>query len=284
MDEKFKYEGIRIMKKILSVIILMMLTINVSYSQDKYSQDYLQNHKHFAIMNPLTESIAEHIIKSSLQKETGGKYKVKFDGYTTSSMKKGIFKNLEITGENIVSEDIPIPYVHLKSISNYNYVDYTKDPIEFKSDMKFSYDMQLSAESINKALQDKDYKKILDKVNNIAYPLFQITSVSTKIQNNQLYILTGYNFPIAPIKKDRVFVASSAFTVKDGKIRAGNIKLDSAYGNLSLSKVANLLNLVNPLEFTLALLNTENCRANVENVNIVDNKVKIDGKIFVKGD
>ena len=45
-----------------------------------------------------------------------------------------------------------------------------------------------------------------------------------------------------------------------------------------------MLNLLNPLEFTMQLLETKECRANVENVNIVDNKVKVDGKIFIKGD
>lgn len=60
--------------------------------------------------------------------------------------------------------------------------------------------------------------------------------------------------------------------------------MNSAYGNISLNKVANMLNLLNPLEFTLARLESKECDANVENVNIVDNKVKIDGKIIVKGD
>ena len=272
------------MKKILLSFILLLLAVNAGYCADRYSKDYLQNHKHFAIMNPVSESIAEHIIKSSLKKETGGKYKVKFEGYTTSSMRKGIFKNLEITGENIVSEGIPIPYLYLKSLTDYNYVDYTKDPVEFKSDMQFSYEMLLSEESMNTALQHKDYKKVLDKVNNLAYPLFQITKVNTKIQNNQIYILTEYSFPIASGAKVRVFVASTSFIVQEGKIRAGNIKLNSAYGNLSLAKVANLLNLVNPLEFTLSLLDTGKCDGKIQDINIVDNKIKIDGKIFVKGD
>ena len=272
------------MKKILLSFILMLLTINLGFCQDRYSKDYLQNRKHFAILNPITESIGEHIIKSSLEKETGGNYNVKLEGYTTSSMKKGIFKNLEITGENIVSEEIPIPYLYLKSLKDYNFVDYTKNPVEFKSDMEFKYEMLLSEDSMNKALQHKDYKKVLDRVNNIAYPLFQITGVSTKIQNNQIYILTEYSFPIAFGTKVRVFVASSSFVVEGGKIRAGNIKLNSAYGNLSLEKVANLINLVNPLEFTLSLLDTGKCEGKLESINIVDNKIKIDGKIYVKGD
>ena len=194
------------MKKILLVFILMLFAVNTGFAADKYSKDYLQNHRHFAIMNPIAESMAEHIIKSSLKKETGGKYKVKFDGYTVSSMKKGIFKNLEITGTDIVSEGITIPYVHLKSLTDYNYVDYTKDPVEFKSDMKFQYEMMLSDESMNTALKHSNYKAVLDNINNIAYPMFEVKGVSTKIMNNQLYILTEYNFPIAPSPKNKVFL------------------------------------------------------------------------------
>ena len=272
------------MKKFVLTLILMLLTSGMSFSADKYSADYLKSHKHFAIMNPMAESIAERVIKSSLKAETGGKYKVKFEGYTLSSMKKGIFKNLEITGTDVVSAGITIPYVHLKTLSDYNYVDYTKNPVEFKSDMQFQYDMLLSDESLNTALKNGNYQTILDNINKIAYPMFQVKGVSTKIMNNQLYIMTEYNFPIAPSPKNKVFVASSDFVVKNGKIRAANVKLNSAYGNLSLNKVANMLNLLNPLEFTMQLLETKNCEASIENVNIVDNKVKVDGKIFVKGD
>lgn len=272
------------MKKILSLLILFILTSNITFAVDKYSQEYLKNTKHFSPMKPIAESIAEHCIKSSLKKEAKGKYKVNFKGYTLSSMKKGIFKGLEITGEDLMVEDISVPYVHLKSLSDYNYVDYTQDPVIYKSNMTFAYKLLLSEESMNTALKRKEYQNVLNTVNNIAYPLFQITGVSTKIRNNRIYILTYYNFPIAPAAKDKVFVASSDFKVKNGKIKAVNVKMDSAYGNISLDKVANLFNLLNPLEFTVESLDSEQCNANIENVNIVDNKVQIDGKIFVKGD
>ena len=35
-------------------------------------------------------------------------FKVKFDGYTLSSMKQGVFKNLELTGEDFKIDDIVI--------------------------------------------------------------------------------------------------------------------------------------------------------------------------------
>ena len=275
------------MKKILLLMfmsVFMSAGIAGASENDKFSADYLKNHKHFAIMNPVAESIAEHSIKRSLKKETGADFKVKFDGYTLSSMKKGIFKNLEITGEDVPVEGIVLPYVNLKTATDYNYIDYTKDPVVFKSDMTFTYEIDLSEESMNTALKHTDYQKVLNKVNDIAYPLFQIKGVSTRIRNNRIYILTEYNFPIAPSSKNRVFVSSSDFKVQDGQIQAANVKVDSVYGNLSTSKVANLINLLNPLDFTLKLLDTKKCNAKLENVNIVDNKVQINGKIFVEGD
>ena len=272
------------MKKILSLIILLGLSCGMSFAADKYSEDYLKNHKHIAIMNPIAEGIVEHSIKSALKKETKSNFKVKFSGYTLSSMKKGIFKELELTGKDVQVDEITIPYVHLKSLSDYNYVDYTKDPIVFKSDMTYAYDMLLSETSLNKALEHGNYKAVINNINNLAYPMFQVKSVKTKILDNKFYILTSYNFPIAPSPKDKVFVASSDFEVKNGKIKAVNVKLDSAYGKVSLNKVANMLNLLNPLEFTMMLLESKECKANIENVKIVDNNVRIDGRIFVKGE
>lgn len=272
------------MKKFLSFLILIGLSSGMCYATDKCSADYLKNSKHFAVMNPVAEGLAERVIKKALKKETGANFKVKFTGYTLTSMKKGIFKYLEITGKDVVVDTIPLPYVNLKTLSDYNYIDYTQDPVVFKSDMQFAYTVELSEESMNQALKSSEYQYIINNVSKLAYPMFQVMGVSTKIRNNKLYILTEYNFPIAPSSRNKVFVASSDFKVQNGKIRAINVKLDSAYGKISLDKVANLLNLLNPLEFTMEILDSKKCNANIENVNIVDNKVKIDGKIFVEGD
>ena len=79
------------MKKLILFIILCIFIMPVSAEVDKFSKEYLQNNKHIALINPLVEAYVEHEIKSAMKKETGGKYKVHFTGYTTESMKKGIF-------------------------------------------------------------------------------------------------------------------------------------------------------------------------------------------------
>ena len=272
------------MKRIFICLLMLIMCSNLAFANSSYSRENLQQKRHFSVMNPFAENIVEHVIKSSLNREAKGKYKVTFRGYTLSSMRQGIFKYLRIQGKDVVSRDIPLPYVFLETKTDYNYIDYTKSPMEFKSDMEFIYEVHFSEDSINKALEDKQYDKVLAKINNIAYPLFEIKGASVKIQNNQMYVLTEYNFPVAPSSKNKVFVATSDLTVIDGKIQAKNVRINSAYGNLSLRKVTNLLNLLNPLDYTLNFLSSNQAKANVENVKIVDNIIKINGKIFIKGE
>ena len=273
------------MKKLTFLITLFLLLILPSNAfVDRYSKEYLQSKKHFAIINPIVENAVEAAIKKELKKQTGAKFNVKFDGYTTSSMKKGIFKYLEISGKNPKVDGVPLEYAHLRTLTDYNYIDYKQSPVVYKSDMTFAFDIILSEESLNAALDDNKYKKVTDKVNKLASPFFTIEKVQTKIRQNKLYMVIDYNFPVARSSVNRTFITSSDLKVQNGKIVAKNVYYDSKYGNLGITRVANLMNLLNPLEFTLQLMDAKNCKGNVENVNIVDNKIKVDGKIFVSGD
>lgn len=272
------------MKKFLLIFLVGLVITTPAYSsQDKTSADYLKNKKHFAIMNPPVECLAQKVIKSSLKKETGANFKVKFEGYTLSSMKKGIFKYLEITGKDINVEGIELPYINLKTLSDYNWVDYTQNPIMFKSDMVFQYNLKLSEKTINDSLKNNEYQKVIKKVNKLAYPLFTLSDVRTRIRHNKVHIIMEYNFPISPSKQNKTFMVSSGFKVNNGKIKAHNIGIDNAYGNLPIDKVTNLINLLDPLSFTLDLMDTKKCDAKIENVKIEDNMVLVSGKIFVKG-
>lgn len=272
------------MKKflILCIISTILSTIPTFAETDKFSEDYLKNKKHFAIANPLTEGLIERALKKILQKETQADFKVKFSAYTLSSLRRGIFKSIDLEAEDLIVEEIPIPYAHLKSITDYNYVDYKSKPIVFKSNMEFEYELLLSDETINEALKRKEYNEVLGKVNKLAYPLFEIRKVKTKIIDDRLYIAVLYNFPINPKEKNKIFIVSSMFSVKDGKIVASDISLDEAYKKISLRKISNLVNLVNPLEFMLSLLDSKKSKGTVKNLEFVDNKIKVNGTIFIK--
>jgi hypothetical protein len=137
---------------------------------------------------------------------------------------------------------------------------------------------------LNRPITSKEYQKVLDNLNNRAYPLFTMNKISIRLKNNKTFIIMEYNFPLSPMKNDKKFVVSTDFKVVENKIIADNINISSLYGALQHNKIANLINGLDPLSYTLTVLNTKKCNAKVENVKIIDNLVEIDGKIFVEGD
>ena len=142
--------------------------------------------------------------------------------------------------------------------------------------------MHLSEKSLNDALKSAEYKKSLQKVNKKAYPLFMVNDVRAKIKSDKVYIIMDYNFPINPVGKNRTFMVSTNFNVVNGLIKARDVAVDSAYGNMSLEKVTNLVNLLDPLSFTLDLVNVRKCDGKVECIKIEDNTFKVSGKMYVK--
>ena len=66
-------------KKIVILAFVGMIFASPVFAKtDKCSKEYLQDKKHFAIMNPIAESFAQRAIKKSLKKETDKNFKVKF--------------------------------------------------------------------------------------------------------------------------------------------------------------------------------------------------------------
>ena len=55
-------------KTVVLAFIGMIITSPVFAKTDKCSKEYLQEKKHFAIMNPIAESFAQRAIKKSLKK------------------------------------------------------------------------------------------------------------------------------------------------------------------------------------------------------------------------
>lgn len=269
------------MKKFAILLISAFLIIPVFAAQDKLSEEYLKNKFHLSAMNPFAEFVAQKMLKKAIQKQAPGKYKVEFDGYTLSSMKKGIFKDLKITGKNVSVENIEIPYLKMRTETEYNWVDYTKDPIVFLSDMVLNYEMEMTENTINQALSTEEYKKTLRKVNKLAYPLFTLENVRVKIRHNKIHIIMEYNFPIMPAKKNKTFMVSSSVDVVNHKVKLTKIGFDNAYGNLPIEKVINLVNLIDPLSFTLSFIDNQKCKGEIDKIVINDDLLTINGKIMI---
>ena len=272
------------MKKLFIFLTIFFFLVPCCFAVDTCSKEYLQSHKHAAFINPFAEKAVEYAITRAIKKDTGAKFKVKFTAYTLTSMKKGIFKYLELKGKKIKLEDIPIPYLYIASLTDYNWVDYTQSPVKLRSDMTYKYEMILDQESLEAALASSEYTKEINKFNYLIYPLFKVINVSTEIRDNRLYMTMEYTIPIIRSTSSKKVTMSSGLNVSSGKLKMSNASLDHKIESVSAKKLVNLINYINPLECTLDLINKNDAKMYIENVNIVDNKIKIDGKIFVKGE
>lgn len=273
------------MKKLLTFFLIsLFVMLPVFAATDRTAEEYLKNNKNPFAISFFAENIVTSSIKRSLKKEAPGRYKVKFKGYSLSSIKQGIFKYLEITGECVTFDDIEIPYFNIKTLTDYNWIDYNQSPMIFKADMKLDCVVNFSDKSINDALSKEDYQKILRKINKKVFPLFTISDVEVKLKDSKMYIIISYNFPLTPRDKDRTFMVSSGLNVVNNEIRTCDVAFDNAYGNLPLYKVVNLINLLNPLNFTTKLIDKKTGDCKIEKIKIVDDIVTINGKIYIKGE
>ena len=151
------------------------------------------------------------------------------------------------------------------------------------SDMVYAYELHLTEKSLNQALESKEYKEIIEKLNEKAFPLFVLKGAFINIKNDKLKVILEYNLPIAPSRNDKKIKITTGLKVERDRISANNISIDGSYGKLPPEKITNLLNFLDPLTFTLKLMNTKNCNVRTENVKIIDNIIQINGKIYVKG-
>ena len=56
--------------------------------------------------NFIAEKAAQSIIKSQIKKEAKGSFNVKVDSFSLPDLKAGRFKGIEITGKDIVADDV----------------------------------------------------------------------------------------------------------------------------------------------------------------------------------
>ena len=146
------------------------------------------------------------------------------------------------------------------------------------------YGASCTEKSINTALEQNDFKNTIQKINKKAYPLFAIENFNVRTNDDKVFLIMDYLLPLSGSNKIRRFIVSTKFKIDNGKIIADNIEINTSYGNVPIEKIANLINLLDPLTFTLTKINEQNCKSQIEDVIIKDDIIKINGKIFIKGE
>ena len=230
----------------------------------------------------LAEKIAQFIIKKELKKATTEKFKVKMATYSAKDLAQGRFKSLEITGKNLEIEGANLTSLELKTLCGFNYVDISKNPIKFKENMVMGFKTEISDADLRKTMHSTGY---LDKLNNIklsgmGITFFKLDGADVKIKNNKLYFTIRVTSAILFAKPVDMVVAAD-LKVEEGQIVLTKVDFVNMFARIDLSKITYLLNAINPLNFSLDILENKNTKMSIQTVNIIGDKITVAGTVFI---
>lgn len=280
------------MKKFLLVLGLMIFLTGQAFAVCDYSQmcapkAYDLSSKCARVTSNITgitflsEKIADLIIKSQIKKITKGKLKVDMQSFSASDLAHGRFKSLKITGKNLDIDGAYISKLEAKTLCDFNYVQLNKKSIKFKENMVMGFSTEISNTDLQKTVKSTGYLEKLNSTNLSAFGItfFKLQGADVQIKNNKLYFTINVTTPFssAPIP----VVVRSDLKVEEGKIVLTKIDFVNPFSVIDLSKVAYIINAINPLTFSVDILNNKESKMSIQTVDIIGDKIIVNGIIFI---
>lgn len=282
------------MKKIILLLGMLLLTNSVSMAACEYNcvEPYNMNSGFRTFLsgvsglNFMTEKAAQRLLKREISKVAKNDFlEVKLDSYSSKDLKNGIFKSLSVSGRNVNINDIYMSDLYMSTLCDFNYIKQSGGDVVFMEDFPMSFKFVMKDSDINKTIKSNRYQKIINDLNNIANSYgvgLKISSSKISIKANKLYYVIGLSIPF--VRKEQRLIMNSDLCVKNGKIDFVNTKLISDSFVLDMKKVDFILNYLNPLDFSVNILDNKDAKVSVENVDIRNNSIVADGVVVIPKD
>ena len=282
------------MKKLILLLGMLLLTNSVSMAACEYNcvEPYNMNSGFRTFLsgvsglNFMTEKAAQRLLKREISKVAKNDFlEVKLDSYSSKDLKNGIFKSLSVSGRNVNINDIYMSDLYMSTLCDFNYIKQADGDVVFMEDFPMAFKFVMKDSDINKTIKSNRYQKIINDLNNIANSYgvgLKISSSKISIKANKLYYVIGLSIPFA--RKEQRLIMNSDLCVKNGKIDFVNTKLISDSFVLDMKKVDFILNYLNPLDFSVNILDNKDAKVSVENVDIRNNSIVADGVVVIPKD
>ena len=235
--------------------------------------------------NFLATRVAEAILKKELKKTIDGRFNISISSYSVKDLKKGIFKSFSLNGKNLVLDGAYFSELKINTLCDFNYVSQQdpKNPV-IKVDIPLAFSAVFSEDDINKTMQSAGYKKVIDDLNMLGSSLgvFRVMTSQIRIKDNKFYYILKITIPF--VRNTQNLVLMSNLKVSRGQIDLTNTKLVNNNLLIDLKQLDHVINYINPLDFSLNILENKHANLTVQNINVRDNKVYASGIIVVPKD
>lgn len=282
------------MKKIILLLEMLLLANTASLAACDYEcvAPYNMNTKFRTFLSSVSglnftsEKAAQKILKREISKVApSDTLKVKLDSYSSKDLKNGIFKSLSLKAENMNINDIYLSYLEMNTLCDFNYIKQSGNDVVFMEDFPMSFNIQMTADDINKTMESERYQKIINDLNRLGNSYgggIKISSTKVAISANKFYYVIGLSIPF--IRLEQKLIINSDLRVRKGKIDFVNTKLVSDSFSLDLKKVDFILNYLNPLDFSVNILDNKDAKVSVDSVDIKNNVIWAEGVAIIPKD
>lgn len=275
------------MKKIILILIILFLnTTTVGAFNCLYNcvEPYDLSNGFSRFMSGLTgsnllaEKVAKSILNKEIKKNIQGDFTLKVNSYSVKDLKKGIFKSFKFKGKNIDIDGIKFSKLNVKTICDFNYVAQDSDKnLVFKEDLPLSFSAVLTEDDLNSTMLTDEYEKLIKKINYRANGFFSIKTSKLKIKDNKLYFILQVSLPF--VKNVQDVVITSNLKVYKGDIDFAETRLVNKKISIDIKKIDKIVNYLNPLDFSLNILENKNAVLTVQNVEIKHDKIYANGMV-----
>ncbi len=231
----------------------------------------------------LAEKIAQAIIKKNIKKNAQGNFCVKLKSYSARDMKAGRFKSFELKGHDVNFEGIYVSEFDLKTICDFNYINLDKDwNMTVVDDVPMSFNFMITDEDLNKTMASAGYLKVLQDINLLGCGFITIQSTDLRIKDNKIYYILKFAIPF--VRKPQEVVIKAGLEVKNGDIKFADVQILNEDFILKSDKLSSILNYINPLDFSVKILENKDAKLKIKNVSITNNKILVDGTVVLLKD
>ncbi|MBP3925321.1 hypothetical protein J6E39_08820 [bacterium] len=238
--------------------------------------------------NFASQKVAQTIVKKEIKKNSEtSDLKVKVKSFSGKDLKEGRFKSMSVSGKDVSIGDVYISELNAHTICDFNYIapnPKNSKEVIFKENFPVDFTAKFSQDDINKMISSKDYQKVVADLNAIGKDsgLFRISSTYVRIKNNRFLYVIKFSIPF--VKKYQEVVISSDLKVKNGEIAFTDTKILNSNFNMDVSKMAKILNYINPLDYSLDIIDNKDTKLNIQNVSIENDMVVLKGRVTVLKD
>lgn len=287
----------------LSYSMISALVISLLFSLLSYSLPIQQINtcpaKPYHISNPVTRGLqgilglnwisaklAESQVKTQLKKQLGqGTVNVYIKPYSAMDLVAGKFKSIDLKAKNAAMSGIFISSLEIKSLCDFIYLDYKKDPIVPMTPLYFGFKGTITQEDLDKSLSSKEYQNNLSKIKvrfgNTDLSLVDFLNTKINIEGNKIFVSADVHFIGTPKFMAIPVKMGAGLKVSDNKIKLTNIQMFSDNSGPNMGPVSDFIENMALGIFDFDSLNQNGTAITLKNINIHNGKIDVEGTVWI---